>query len=105
MPDELVQKKKKELKELKKAVKSRKEAEKYSLRYKKVKFIEKRKVIRAIEKLDKQLKGKDLNSEEKQKLTTDREGWQEKLLYIDNFPLTWKYVSLFAKAETEEKQV
>ena len=42
-----------DLKELKKGLKSKNEAEKFEERYKKVKFIEKRKVIRKLEKLEK----------------------------------------------------
>ena len=50
--------------------------------YKKVKFIEKRKVIRKLEQLS---DGDDTKLE-----------WKQKLQYIDNYPSNWKYVSLFA---------
>jgi hypothetical protein len=40
---------------MKKAEKSKKEAEKFETRYKKIKFFEKKKIIRKIEKIDKQL--------------------------------------------------
>jgi hypothetical protein len=49
LPEDLVARKKEEVKDLKKAVKQRKEAEKFELRYKKVRFVEKRKVIRKLE--------------------------------------------------------
>jgi hypothetical protein len=38
------------LKDLKKVIKSKNEAEKFDLRYKKIKFVEKRKVIRKLNK-------------------------------------------------------
>ena len=55
LPDEIKEKKVKELKELKKQAKYKEEAQRFELRYKKVKFIEKRKVIRKLEAVKKQL--------------------------------------------------
>jgi hypothetical protein len=69
------------------------------LRYKKIKFIEKRKVIRSLEKIDKELK----TAEDSEALKEQKQLWQDKLTYIDNYPPTWKYVSLFAKSGDEEK--
>lgn len=48
MPEEILKTKREELKKLKKVIKSGKEAERFELKYKKIKFIEKRKVIRKI---------------------------------------------------------
>mgnify|MGYP006128427307 CR=1 FL=1 len=53
LPEAIRVKKTADLKELKKGMKSKNEAEKFEERYKKVKFIEKRKVIRKLEKLEK----------------------------------------------------
>lgn len=69
------------------------------MRYKKIKFIEKRKVIRSLEKIDKELK----TAEDSEALKEQKQLWQDKLTYIDNYPPTWKYVSLFAKSGDEEK--
>lgn len=49
LPEEIRQKKLSDLKELKKEIKNKKEAENFQLKYKKIKFIEKRKVIRKME--------------------------------------------------------
>ena len=53
LPQAVRDKKMADLKELKKGLKSKNEAEKFEERYKKIKFIEKRKVIRKLEKLEK----------------------------------------------------
>jgi hypothetical protein len=57
------------------------------MRYKKIKFVEKRKVIRMIEQADKK-------DESKGQL-------EDMLAYINNFPMHWKYVSLFAKNDDD----
>lgn len=61
LPEEIKQKKKEELKLLHRSLKDKKEAQKFELKYKKVKFIEKRKVIRHIESIDKELKQEPAN--------------------------------------------
>ena len=60
LPEEIVKAKKEQLRELKKQGKKQKEAQKFELKYKKIKFTEKRKVIRTLEKAQKQLKEDDL---------------------------------------------
>ena len=49
------------MKELKKASKSQKEAEKFAERYKKIKFFEKKKVIKNISRIKKQLSSGENN--------------------------------------------
>ena len=63
MPEEVLTAKKKELKALKKNEKSKKEAELFESRYKKIRFFEKKKIIRHLEKLDKQEKGENVEEE------------------------------------------
>jgi len=53
------------LKGLKKVSRKSKEAEKFSEKYKKIKFTEKRKTIRVLEQIAKKLKDDDLGQEEK----------------------------------------
>ena len=53
IPQAIKDKKMADLKILKKELKSKNEAEKFDLRYKKIKFVEKRKVIRKLEKYEK----------------------------------------------------
>ena len=94
LPQEIKDKKLAELKELKKIIKSKKEAETFSTRYKKIKFVEKRKVMRRLEQLKAQ--GSDGDKEEMEKL-------KKQVIYIDNYPSNWKYISLFAKTGDEKK--
>ena len=72
IPQEIKDKKLADLKLLKKEAKSKKEAEKFDLRYKKIKFVEKRKVIRKIQHATDEAEKKE---------------WQKKLIYIDVSPL------------------
>ena len=56
MPEEIRSKKLEELKEMKRAEKGKKEAEKFESRYKKIRFFEKKKIIRRLEKIERQIK-------------------------------------------------
>jgi hypothetical protein len=80
----------KQLIELKKQQNNQKEALKFSERYKKVKFVEKRKVIRMLEK--------ECNQADKSKY----EKW---LSYINNFPQHWKYVSIFSADSPQKAEI
>ena len=33
----------------------------------------------------------------------EKKEWRNKLCYIDNYPITWKYVALFAKETGDEE--
>ena len=79
LPDAIREKKLADLKQLKKELKSKNQAEKYEERYKKVKFIEKRKVIRKLENIEKSL---NLNQDD-QDLQKKKTDWQNKLIYIN----------------------
>ena len=72
LPQEIKDKKIAELRALKKEQKQKKEAVKFSDRYKKIKFIEKRKVIRKLEQFDKGMResGADVN-----KLRAEKREW------------------------------
>jgi hypothetical protein len=63
LPEVIKIKKLADLKELKKSTKNKKDAVKFELRYKKVKFVEKRKVIRKLQKYEKILKENPDDSE------------------------------------------
>ena len=102
MSEEAKQGKLKELKELKKQEKSKKEAEKFKTRYDKIKFFEKKKIIRRLEKLDKKLKEVE-TGEDKAELEEDRLKYKNYLTYVNNFPDTQKYLSLFPTGEDAEK--
>jgi hypothetical protein len=94
MPADVKQAKLKELKELKKDEKSKREAEKFESRYKKIKFFEKKKIIRRLEQLEKQ---SDADVEEKKR-------YKDYLIYVNNFPETKKYIALFPKEDSEKSK-
>ena len=68
LPEEIRVKKMADLKLLKREVKEKKDAIRYEDRYKKIKFIEKRKVIRVLTKIDNQLKNENIQENEKENL-------------------------------------
>lgn len=53
MPEDVRAKKLEELKEMKRGEKSKKEAEKFESRYKKIKFFERKKIIKRLDKIEK----------------------------------------------------
>ena len=79
LPEAIRDKKTADLRDLKKGQKSKNEAEKFEERYKKVKFIEKRKVIRKLEKFEKSMDSQCDDEDLKKK----KEDWQNKLIYIN----------------------
>lgn len=102
-------------------MRSKKEAEKHESKYKKIKFVEKRKVIRKLEQIERALKEKTtgqvdkdgagpnddqedaLANKELSKMSVEdlkelQTEWKNKLIYIDSYPNNWKYISLFAQS-------
>lgn len=104
MPEEVKKAKKKELKELKRGEKHKKEAELFETRYKKIKFFEKRKIIRKLEKLDKEKKQEGLGEEKVKEIDQTKEKYRNYLTYVNNFPATKKYISLFPTSETDKSE-
>lgn len=37
-------------------------------------------------------------------MESQKQLWQNKLTYIDNYPPNWKYISLFAKIDDQKKE-
>ena len=103
LPEEVKKEKLKEIKELKKGEKSKKEAEKFETRYKKIKFFEKKKVIRKLEKLEKQ-RGETIDEEELKKIESSKGLYKNYLTYVNNFPPNQKYISLFPTSETDKSK-
>lgn len=81
---------------MKKGEKSKKEAEKFESRYKKIRFFEKKKIIRKLEKLEKESVEGSLEEEKKR--------YKEYLVYVNNFPDTHKYIALFPKEDSEKSR-
>ena len=79
----------KDLQRLKKEARSHKEAEKFELKYKKIKFVEKRKVIRKLQSVTKFIeKGcpsddKNLSGVSKEEAESLQKKWKNFLIYID----------------------
>lgn len=101
MPEDVRAKKLEELKEMKRGEKSKREAEKFETRYKKIRFFEKKKIIRRLEKIEKKIKedpskGAEMEDEKKQ--------YKNYLAYVNNFPETKKYISLFPSEDTEKSK-
>ena len=71
LPEEIRKAKKAQLVELKKDHKKQKEAGLFELKYKKIKFTEKRKVIRRMESIKAQFKHAKLNNDQRQSLEKD----------------------------------
>jgi hypothetical protein len=104
MPEEVRAAKLKELKELKKGEKSKKEAEKFESRYKKIKFFEKKKIIRRLEKLDKKIKETNSSGTSIEEMEEERTKYRNYLTYVNNFPDTAKYISLFPVEDTDKSK-
>ena len=98
MPEELKIAKQKELKDLRKSEKSKKEAELFETRYKKIRFFEKKKIIRKLENLEKQKKEEGAN------IDVEKAEYKKYLTYVNNFPVNQKYLSLFPNKESEESK-
>ena len=80
------------MKLIKKELKNKKEASLFSTRYKKIKFIEKRKVIRKINHINEKIK----NGENSNEINNQLKDYQNKLLYIDvSFHIFFKTFNLF----------
>ena len=103
LPEEIRKAKKAQLVELKKEAKKRREAELFESKYKKIKFTEKRKVIRMMESVKKTMQ--DANSTSASALESNRaklKTLQDQLTYINHFPITQKYISLFPSKDDDE---
>jgi predicted oxidoreductase (fatty acid repression mutant protein) len=78
MPAEVRQAKLQELKEMKRAEKGKKEAEKFESRYKKIRFFEKKKIIRKLEQLEKE--------PDRAKAEEERSKYKNYLTYVNLYP-------------------
>ena len=91
LPDEVKLAKQGSSKELKVKLKKQQEAVRFDLRYKKIKFTEKRKIIRKLEQFSKGLK----ETPEDESLLKKQKQYKDYLTYINHYPPLWKYISLF----------
>ena len=89
---------------MRKVEKRKREAEKFETRYKKIKFFEKKKIIRRLERIDKEIQEVGTDEEDKKAdLLKDKQKYKNYLTYVNNYPDTQKYLSLFPTGEDAEK--
>ena len=101
MPEDVRVKKLAELKEMKKGEKSKKEAEKFESRYKKIKFFERKKIIKRLDKIEKLIKEDPSKASE---MEEEKKEYKNYLVYVNNFPETKKYISLFPTEDTDKSK-
>jgi hypothetical protein len=77
----------------------------HALRYRKVKFFEKRKATRKITAAVKKLNDPDLDAALRGTLEQERTQARADLEYIKNFPTGEKYIALYANADDDPKTV
>lgn len=107
LPSEIKEKKDQEIKSLKKNLKRQKEAQRFELKYKKIKFIEKRKVIRKLDQTNSLVEAAERQGDQKSiaTLLAERDKLKNDLLYINHYPVMQKYLSLFPPSgETPESR-
>ncbi|KAI7905403.1 uncharacterized protein BX663DRAFT_549407 [Cokeromyces recurvatus] len=74
---------------------------KHATKYHKIKHFERKKTQRKITQTRKALET-ETDAEKKQKLQQTLEEWQIKLLYVQKYPKTMPYVSLYPKENTDD---
>lgn len=104
LPEEMRTAKKSQLVALKKDAKKQREAELFESKYKKIKFTEKKKIIRKMEQAKTCLNRRETGAEERSTQQTLLKQYQDQLIYINNFPVTQKYISLFPKTDDDESK-
>ena len=91
---------------LKGKVKDYEDAKKFEERYKKVRFVERRKLERKMKRVKKMLEecnGKD--DEERKRLVKEEEEIEKDLNYVKFYPKTYKYYSLFPNKDKDKKEM
>ena len=86
-------------------LKDYKDAIKFESRYKKVRFIERRKLERKLKKINKMIGGGDKNSENLQKLEKERQNIIDDINYVKFYPKTYKYYSLFPNKDSDNEEM
>eukprot|EP00163_Fabomonas_tropica_P015521 TRINITY_DN28325_c0_g1_i1.p1 TRINITY_DN28325_c0_g1~~TRINITY_DN28325_c0_g1_i1.p1 ORF type:complete len:311 (+),score=78.45 TRINITY_DN28325_c0_g1_i1:180-1112(+) len=66
-----------------------------SKKYRMVKFFERRKISRMLDKVNKKLEKEDLSKKERAELLKQQKQHQDDIFYIVNFPKDQKYIALF----------
>ena len=89
---------------LKNKLKDYKDAIKFESRYKKVRFVERRKLERKLNQINKNIE-KEKDEKTKEKLKKEKEEIIEDINYVKYYPKTYKYYSLFPNKDAENEEM
>ena len=89
---------------LKSKLKDYKDAIKFESRYKKIRFIERRKLERKLNHINKNIEN-EKDEKNKEKLKKEREEIIEDINYVKYYPKTYKYYSLFPNKDAENEDM
>ena len=89
---------------LKSKLKDYKDAIKFESRYKKIRFIERRKLERKLNHINKNIEN-EKDEKNKEKLKKEREEIIEDINYVKYYPKTYKYYSLFPNQDAENEDM
>ena len=89
---------------LKTKLKDYKDAIKFESRYKKIRFIERRKLERKLNHINKNIKN-ETDEKNKEKLKQEKEEIIEDINYVKYYPKTYKYYSLFPNKDAENEEM
>ena len=89
---------------LKSKLKDYKDAIKFESRYKKIRFIERRKLERKLNHINKAIE-KEKEEINKEKLKKEKEEIIEDINYVKYYPRTYKYYSLFPNKDAENEEM
>ena len=89
---------------LKTKLKDYKDAIKFESRYKKIRFIERRKLERKLNHINKNIEN-EKDEKNKEKLKKEKEEIIEDINYVKYYPKTYKYYSLFPNKDAENEEM
>ena len=89
---------------LKSKLKDYKDAIKFEARYKKIRFIERRKLERKLNHVNKNIE-KETDEKNKNKLKKERDEIIEDINYVKYYPRTYKYYSLFPNKDSDNEDM
>ena len=90
---------------LKNKLKDYKDAIKFEDRYKKVRFVERRKLERKLNQINKKIENEVNNEENKKKLEQEKNNIIDDINYVKYYPKTYKYYSLFPNKDAENEEM
>ena len=89
---------------LKEKLKDYKDAIKFESRYKKVRFVERRKLERKLTQINKKIEN-EKNEEKMEELKEEKEKIIDNINYVKYYPKTYKYYSLFPNKDSDNEEM